>query len=233
MSPAAEEYRKALEQVNVCSQALGKKCEMFSSVTGLILDPRDCTPGYWSRNMTSTVKFFAAIETGLANFPEVTVAVELGPHPALKGPVSEITRSLSKNNLEYFNTCSRGTDDFEALLDNVGKMVTQGIPLKLRNVNAHEMVDSHCTYEQGNVLTDLPGYQWNHRTSFWTESRVSRKVRFREHPRHQLLGSRYVDDIPRRPCWRNHLMMKEIPWLAQFKVRFHVLSTCRKLLNEG
>ena len=170
--------------------------------------------------MTSTVQFSAAVERSLAEFPNIKTVVEIGPHPALKGPATETFRSQGNVNMKYIGTCSRGDDDFEAILNSVGFMIAQGLPLKLQDINAREGIKgSPTTYCYGKVLTDLPSYQWNHGTTFWAESRISRSVRFREYPRHQLLGSRYVDDIPQRPCWRNNLILKEIPWLAQLEVR--------------
>ena len=214
----AGRYEEALERARHHSQFDGKKCDMWSSVTGLRMARDDCTAEYWGRNMTSTVRFSSAIERYFAECAKVRIAVEIGPHPALKGPATENFRTQGKGIIKYFGTCSRGGNDFEAILESVGSMISQGLRLKLQNINAREDVnDSSVTYHYGKVLTDLPGYQWNHGTSFWAESRVSRKVRFREYPRHQLLGSRYVDDIPQRPCWRNNLILKEIPWLAQLE----------------
>ena len=104
-------------------------------------------------------------------------------------------------------------------------MIGHGVPMDIRNVNNHEVGSgSQRKYKTGRLLTSLPPYHWNHNASFWVESRVSRNVRFRKFPRHQLLGSRYVDDIPQRPCWRNQLILKELPWLARLKVG-HALVT--------
>ena len=57
--------------------------------------------------MTSTVRFYPAIEKMLEDFPDLTTGVEVGPHPALKGPTTECLRTLGRNNVEYFHTCSR------------------------------------------------------------------------------------------------------------------------------
>ena len=172
--------------------------------------------------MTSTVRFCPAVESCLAEFPEIAATFEIGPHPALKGPVTETFRALGKNDSGYLHTCLRDNDDFEAILSSIGSMIARGIPLELQNINARFINDeSGSRFEYGKVMTDLPTYQWNHTASFWSESRVSRNVRFRQYPRHQLLGSRYVDDIPQHPCWRNHLILKEIPWLFEMKVRCH------------
>lgn len=98
-------------------------------------------------------------------------------------------------------------------------MIVHGFPMNLRKINDYGAGSgSQRKCKTGRLLTDLPSYHWNHDASFWVESRVSRNIRFRKFPRHQLLGSRYVDDIPQRPCWRNQLTLKEIPWLARLKV---------------
>ena len=57
--------------------------------------------------MTSTVRFYPAIEKLLEAFPDLTTAIEIGPHPALKGPTTECLRTFGKNNVDYFHTCSR------------------------------------------------------------------------------------------------------------------------------
>lgn len=169
--------------------------------------------------MVSTVQFSSALEACLDNNPNISVVVEVGPHPALKAPVLEILRKMGQDSIAYCSSCSRGIGDLEALLENAGAIVGHGVLLKAANINARENVDGlECNYEYRDILTDLPSYQWNHSTSFWEESRVSRNVRYRQFPRHQLLGSRKVADIPSRPSWRNHFILREIPWLMEMKV---------------
>lgn len=170
--------------------------------------------------MVSTVQFSSALKACLDNNPNISVVVEVGPHPTLKGPVLENLRNLGRDSVAYYSSCFRDTDDLEALLDNAGAMIGHGVLLKAANINAREIVSGlECSYEYSNTLTDLPGYQWNHSRSFWEESRVSRNVRYRQFRRHQLLGSRYVDDVPSHPSWRVLLMLREVPWLMDIKVR--------------
>lgn len=175
--------------------------------------------------MVSTVQFSSALEACLDNNPNISVVVEVGPHPTLKGPVLENLRNLGRDSIAYYSSFSRDIDDLEALLENAGAMIGHGVLLKAANINARETVSSlKCSYEYSNILTDLPGYQWNHSRSFWEESRVSRNVRYRQFRRHQLLGSRYVDDIPSHPSWRVLLMLREVPWLMEIKVRLAHVS---------
>ena len=107
MLPLATRYQEALETAESSYLDNDMRCKMYSSVSGLGITKPDCTPTYWSRNMTSTVRFYPAIKKILEDFPDLTTAVEIGPHPALKGPTTESFRTFGKNNIEYFHTCSR------------------------------------------------------------------------------------------------------------------------------
>lgn len=124
--------------------------------------------------MLSTVQFSSALESCLDKNPNISVVVEVGPHPALKGPVLENLRMLDRDSIAYYSSYSRGIEDLEALLENAGAMIGHGVHLKAANINAREIVDGlECNYEYSNVLTDLPGYQWNYSISFGEESRTS------------------------------------------------------------
>ncbi len=220
MLPVACLYEKALTNAHVLPCSSQPSCDMFSSVTGHKLAVDEITPAYFKENLTSTVHFASALTECMKQYPEIGAILEIGPHPALKGPSQEILRGLGKSQVEHLHTCFRGKNSIETLLLNAGAMIAFGIPLKTENINAQPSIDGlKVIFENGKVLTDLPSYQWDHSTSFWAESRVSRNARYRQFPRHQLLGSRYIDDIPTRPCWRNHLMLKEVPWLLELQVR--------------
>lgn len=223
MLPLASTYQLLLERAGLSPSSDEPHCPIFSSVTGQTLLPEKLTPSYWAQNMTSTVRFAGAMNQCLEKNPDVDSIIEMGPHPALKGPIQEILRPRGKDSVHYFSTCRRGTDDFESMLTTAGEMIAAGSPFDPSAVNATEVcIDSTWKYEYGNVLTDLPGYQWNYTASFWSESRVSKNLRFRAFPRHELLGSRYADDIPLRACWRNHLDPSAIDWLAECNVGFQV-----------
>lgn len=219
MFPFAVKYENKLAQASVTPLHQAAKCDMYSSVHGRRIDASECTPGYWKQNMTSTVSFQAAFKECINDHPKVAVLVEIGPHPALKGPVQESLRALNVSDVIYVPTCVRNQQGYETLLSSAGAMIGMGLPLHVSYINAHATVTGlQCHYRPGNFLIDAPSYQWNHSQGFWAESRISRNLRFRKYPRHQLLGSRYMDDIQSRPCWRNRLMLNEIPWLQDLKV---------------
>lgn len=212
-------YEEKLAQANVRPLIHNAKCAMYSSVCGRSIDASECTPSYWKQNMVSTVNFQAALGECIGCHPGVAAIAEIGPRAALKGPAQESLNALGKSTVPYLPTCIRGEKSFEILLSSAGIMIGFDLPLQISNINARGIVnDLCCHYEPGKILPEAPSYQWNHSQGFWAESRVSRNIRFRRFPRHQLLGSRYVDDIPNRPSWRNQFMLREIPWLQELKV---------------
>ena len=225
MFSVASQYDEALKDQNVSPLKKVQSCDMFSSVTGQKLMSEDCSPSYWKQNMISTVQFASAVTGCLDSHPDTLAILEVGPHPALQGPSKELLRSLGKDSVEYFYSFHRGKDDLETLLETAGAMIAHGVPLETSIINSRQRSCDHGTMDDiGNVLTDIPSYQWDHFTPFWYESRMSRNIRHREFPRHQLLGSRYVEDLPSSASWRSLLMLKEIPWLMELKV-------CRTLLR--
>ena len=226
MLPVASRYEKALMDQKVSPLMLVPNCDMFSSVTGRRLMPEECSPLYWKQNMVSTVKFASAVTECLEHHPDTSVLLEVGPHSTLQGPSKELLRTLGTESVKYFHSLHRGKDDLENLLGTAGAMIAYGVPLQTSTINAREVT---CDFQNmddiGNVLTDIPSYQWDHSTPFWFESRTSRNIRFRQFPRHQLLGSRYVEDLPSSPSWRSLLMLQEIPWLMELKVCATMLQT--------
>ncbi|KAK6541942.1 hypothetical protein TWF694_007715 [Orbilia ellipsospora] len=218
MVPLSSKYVDALVAAGVKPKEGHAYCQMFSSVTGRALHFSECTPSYWKENMVSTVRFAPAVTELLRCTPDVTAMLELGPHPALKGPVGDILGDLKRSDMLYFGSCSRGKPDFETLLESSASLILGGLPCNGGLVNGIEEVSSlTCQHRVGRVLTNLPRYAWDHASVHWAESRISKNQRFRQFPRHELLGARSPDDNPTHPRWRNLLMLREISWLKEMK----------------
>lgn len=220
MLPLAPLYEQSLHNAGICAIAsiVDSGCEMFSSVTQERLAPSSCTPSYWAKNMVSPVQFTAAL-TEAMRCHDLGALVEVGPHPALKGPAMETLAALSKTDISYFGSCFRNKPDLECLLETVGLMVNSGLPVLTKAVNSTEVLVGHSVKQRPcQVLTDLPKYPWDHSVSHWAESRVSKNQRFRKFPRHQLLGARSNSDTPLCLNWRNLLILKEVEWLEEIMV---------------
>jgi amino acid adenylation domain-containing protein len=223
MLPLSGKYEEAMTNAGVTPKTSSGEVKMYSSVYGRLLSPQECVPSYWKRNMVSPVLFTAAIRAMKADQEALSALLELGPHPALKGPVEDTLADLGVSGTPYFSSLSRGKPDLEALHESAGRMITSGFPLNTVRINAVEFFspDSESpfgiSYHIGRVLKNLPTYRWDHSASHWNESRISENIRHRQFPRHEVLGARMAEDTPLRMGWRNLLSLKELAWLDTLK----------------
>ena len=189
---------------------------MFSSVDGGRILPQQVNPAYWTRNMVQTVQFATALTECLQSIDQSPVCLEIGPHPALKGPSLETVRSHDVNLLDYLDTCSRDHSASKSVFGSIGGLLAVGASLDTEKINS--TTETSATVQRPKLLTDLPPYPWDHSVPLWYETDVSKAVRYRNHPRHLLLGSRAVQDSDSAPCWRNRLRMYEVPFMEQYFV---------------
>lgn len=216
MIPLAPAYEKALSTCEGFAPQQAK-IRMFSSVTARLADPDKMGAGYWTANMTGTVRFSDALTGILLDDEEeknVDILVEIGPHPALKGPSRQVVQSL-KLDVPYFASLTRGVPDYEGLLTAAAQLFQLGYPVDLDAVNSDHFIGqggATCKVTRGNRLRDLPTYAWDHKR-YWAETRFIKDHRLRNH-RHSILGAMIPGAIEKCPRWRNYLRQKELPWLA-------------------
>ena len=136
----------------------------YSSVTGKrVTEAISLGPSYWRQNLESPVLFHSAVQASLTSQPKDHLFLEVGPHSALAGPLRQIFKDKdSKADLSYLPTLIRGKDCTESILKAVGQLHLQSIP-----------VDFSFLTPVGNVLTDLPLYQWQHDNVYWNEGRLT------------------------------------------------------------
>ncbi|KAI0382924.1 KR domain-containing protein [Hypomontagnella monticulosa] len=181
---------------------------MFSTVTGQLVDhPLD--PAYWVLNLTSPVKFISGFRSLLASSPIQPLVIEVGPHSQLSGPIREICTSLRTEHT-YVPTMIRSKNCTGSLLAALGQLFQHGVGLRLE--------DSPDIIPNGNVLTNLPLYQWDHSARYWYENRISRDWRFRQYGHHSLLGQQIPQIGSAEPQWRVMLDLEDEPWLCDHKV---------------
>lgn len=220
MFPLAPAYEKALKN-NSSFKTRPAKCRMFSSVTSRLADHENMGASYWAANMVQAVRFSDALMGILLDEQDdknIDVLVEIGPHPALKGPARQTIQAL-KLDLPYVASLTRGVPDFEGLLTMAGTLFSLGYPVDLvsANENLSRALDgSLVKTPTGDKLTDLPTYTWDHRR-YWSETRYIKEHRQREW-RHSTLGHRVAGSIAKHPVFRNYLRMSELPWLSEHVV---------------
>ncbi|RAH68494.1 ketoacyl-synt-domain-containing protein [Aspergillus aculeatinus CBS 121060] len=228
MIPCSEPYLDSLAACGIAPQQAREGCVWVSSVHGARMEGYrvDALTGeYWNDNMVSPVMFSSAVEVALSEEAACDVAIEIGAHPALKGPFTQTAKQVaaaaavsSATPLPYSGTLSRGQHDLEALSETLGFVWTH-LGAKAVDFAAYT---SAFTDALPQWAPDLPRYSWDHRQSFWRESTKSANLRSRA-PRHPLLGVRSTEDLDQEMRWAITLRTQELPWLEGHKVEGQVI----------
>ena len=215
MHPCGDAYVGALEACGVQVKAdRDGSCAWFSSV---VPGEKPVEPSatlaatYWRDNMQNAVLFADAVKNAVASDPQIAYAVEVGPHPALKGPATQNIADVRQGPFPYTGVLSRGKDDVQSFSDALGFVWTL---LGSRGVSFQGYQDLLSGPDtKAKLVSGLPSYRWNHNRVHWQESRKSRQTRGRKQPPHELLGVRDPDSNDREIRWQNVLKLSEIPWL--------------------
>ena len=188
-----------------------------SSVTGHKLTGFELNASYWAANLVSPVRFSEALmktsslhagSSTRESATNSTTFVEIGPHSALQGPISQVLKASGASNAaSYRSTMKRHQDASQTVLSLAGDLFTRGLNLRFEGINIPEVEQS------SDLLPNLPPYNWHHERLHWSESRRSLAYRFRKFPKHDLLGTSAADSTGTEPTWRNYLRLGEIPWL--------------------
>ncbi|KAF5549198.1 polyketide synthase [Fusarium mexicanum] len=176
---------------------------------------------YWVSNLVSQVKFSTASQLVARHLSDtypsaVNMLIEIGPHAALSGPIRQ---SLSESNFKLSSGTSfkytyapclvRNTSALKSVLALAGRMFETGCSVQFHDATSTNSSSSF----QPQVVADLPSYPWDHSNTYWRESRLSKKNRFRRFPPHDLLGLFEVASSPYEPRWRYHVSLANTPWL--------------------
>ncbi|KAL7935507.1 hypothetical protein V8C35DRAFT_333983 [Trichoderma chlorosporum] len=215
MYPCGDPYIQALRACGVkVNRERNSECSWFSSVTPSekpVEASDELQDIYWRDNMVNAVLFADAVRNAVASDPQLTYVLEVGPHPALKGPFAQTASEVRQNPLPYSGVLSRGQNDVVAFSEALGFIWTQ-VGSQGVDFQSYEKLVSASASEP-ELVVGLPSYKWNHGRTHWCESRVSRKIRGRKQAFHELLGVVSPDSNERDRRWTNVLKVSEIPWL--------------------
>lgn len=204
-----------------------KRCKdgvrLYSSVTEELLDGTEMGASYWTQNLISPVRFSQALGKILTQkatwlspgLSGKTMVIEVGPHAALKGPITQIIKAAgTPGPTIYQNALKRGENDSKVLLQLSGQLFQRGGAVNFRAIN-----EPALDHPKPKLLVALPTYLWHHERAHWAESRRSAAYRFRAFPKHDILGAPTMDSIHDEPTWRVYLRSSAIPW-----VKGHVIQ---------
>ncbi|KAJ5486451.1 hypothetical protein N7530_000751 [Penicillium desertorum] len=199
---------------------------MFSTVTGKQVKEENLPAQYWVDNMVSPVLFTSGL-VAMTSDPDsgrgttdsadsLRLLVEIGPHSTLQSAIKETLASKSpKLEFKYLAVLKRTDHSLSTLLTTVGFLASSGCELDLHAVNQA----SHSKAKRRpSLLVDLPPYSFKHTEKILFESRLSKNLRTRKFPRHDLFGAPITDWNPTAPRWRHFVRLNENPWLRDHMV---------------
>lgn len=227
MEACSEAYLRAMRRCGIKPLKPTGNCVWVSSVDGTAdrywdRDFDDLAGPYWIANMVKPVLFADAVTTALTNGGPFDAAIEVGPHPALKGPVNQTVRPHLGKPLPYCGSMSRGDDCVASFGELQGFLWTNFGPAAVDYDGCQRCWTTESPAPR--VVADLPTYSWDHGAPIWRESRLSRNHRLRGRGNASiLLGHRCPDDSDWEPRWRNFLSLKELPWLRGHSFQGEVL----------
>ncbi|MEV6118878.1 SDR family NAD(P)-dependent oxidoreductase, partial [Streptomyces sp. NPDC052109] len=142
------------------------RTELYSTVTGQRLDPRELTGDYWYTNLRRTVRFAdavrAALDAGIGTF------LEISPHPVVAPGVQE-TVDAAGARAAVLSTLRRDDGGWPRFARSLAEAHVRGAGVRLAEVFAGT----------GARRVDLPTYAFQHRWYWLAEQAASRSDRWR------------------------------------------------------
>lgn len=174
------------------------------------------TGEYWVANMTQPVMFSQAVQRAVAEEHCHDLVLEIGPHPSLQGPTSEMIKTLTSRTLPYSGVLKRGANSLESLAGALG-IVWEKFLSPRPVISFQGILDSflgHSTKTRPRLIKGLPTYSWDHEKVMWRESRQSKLFRSRKEAGHELLGHcvSHGERDKREMRWRQVMKVNEMPW---------------------
>lgn len=220
MIQCASEYLEALKRSKIQPRQESNGCTWLSSTyeNREMQGSPDISGSYWADNMVRPVLFSNAIRAA-TKMGAFDIAIEVGPHPALKGPALQTLQESQGETVLYTGLLYCSKPDIEALSDALGYLWSQvSFPIDFLAFDSLISGDQRRNFVKG-----LPTYHWDHEKIFWHESRSSRAFLARNDPPNPLLGSKTTDIIEGELRWRNFLRLSELPWIRGHELQGQVI----------
>ncbi|KAE8151513.1 hypothetical protein BDV25DRAFT_138748 [Aspergillus avenaceus] len=201
---------------------------MFSSVTGY---RQEMSPNitYWKQNMTNPVRFEDAVRNMLSTEATVDCLIEIGPHGALKGPVTQIQADMEEKSsgATYHTALHRGPESTKSTFAIAGQLFLAGAPIDLERITEDVEPSRPLT------VVDLPNYCWNHSTKYWFETQASNDWRSRPFIHHDLLGGKVLGTPWHNPTFKKRLDLANLPWLRDHRIGTDIIFPASGYIAMG
>ena len=210
MDMIKEELLQELAQLAPSSTAI----DLYSTVTGGLIDGNAIDNDYWWNNVRQPVKFYqgitSLIESGHKTF------LEIGPHPVLSHSIREIASGMHEQ-IQITPTLNRKTPDYDSMFGALGQLYCQGF-----DISWPKLVPA------GGSLVSLPTYPWQ-RDNYWRESQASRQDRL-GNPGHVLFNRQL--DAPLQG-WCVEINNQYFPFLDDHRVNTEIVFPGAAYVEAG
>jgi acyl transferase domain-containing protein/NADPH:quinone reductase-like Zn-dependent oxidoreductase/ubiquinone/menaquinone biosynthesis C-methylase UbiE/NADP-dependent 3-hydroxy acid dehydrogenase YdfG/acyl carrier protein len=190
-------------------QGSAARIPLYSTVTGARCTGEELDAEYWWRNARHTVQFAGAAEAMIE--ADHDLFIEVSPHPVLSHSVVEIAASSSRP-VQVLPSLRRGEPELRTMLNSLGRLYSHGV-----------MPDWTALLPAGRFVP-WPRYPWQ-RERHWYESQESVQRRAGPAP-HPLLGKKTS-----RSTWEQQIHLKQLRYLADHRVRDHVVLPATAFLE--
>ncbi|MEU9479444.1 type I polyketide synthase [Streptomyces sp. NPDC048191] len=165
-SPHVTAVKDSLAALLAGTAPRATRTELYSTVTGQRLDPRELTGDYWYANLRRTVRFAdavtAALDAGIGTF------IEIGPHPVVAPGVQETVDAAGARAV-VLSTLRRDDGGWPRFARSLAEAHVRGAGVRLAEV-----------FEgTGARQVDLPTYAFQHRWYWLAEQAASRSDTWR------------------------------------------------------
>ncbi|CRG87308.1 Nonribosomal peptide synthetase 14 [Talaromyces islandicus] len=221
MLPCSGPYEQALEECKIQPE-IPTSTSWFSSVyDGGEIQGRhlkEMRAVYWRENLANPVLFAKAVAAAMENLTP-DVIIEVGPHPALKGPFLQTAPDL----LEpcYVGLLHRFTSGVETVSTALGELFQRFGPDTLDiETYIREFESSERDFT---VVKNLPSYPFDRSQIYSAESRYSKALSHQSGIPNPLLGTLTPDTTDNRFVWRNMLHPRDMPSLNGHVIQSQVV----------
>ena len=230
MEPVREPYLASLKEANFSPKrnCFEGNCNWYSTVystadTESMTRPISFESTYWTENMTNPVLFSDAITSAIRR-ENFDLVLEIGPHPALRGPATECLKDILGNTLPYQGVLERNKDALNSFSDALGFVWKNNDSLTPTvDFAGFRRACDGPNWTMPRVHKQLPTYPWDHKRPMLKESRKSKAWRTRNIPGHELLGYPSPSGNSNEVRWRNILRINDVEWLQGHKFQNQVL----------
>ena len=224
MDRCSKPYTESLERCHIITEQPDDTCLWVSSVYGPSGTPsaNELSGRYWRENMVQAVLFSEALERILIHRGPFDAAIEVGPHAALKGPVTQTMKAVLGNAIPYIGTLDRTKNDVLALGECLAFLCTLPVAASV-DLKAYAKTFGGHILERPEVVKDLPPYCWDHSQRYYRESRFVRQYLGRTARPNELLGVPTPDSSSQELRWRNIIKPSAIPWLKDHRFQGRII----------